>query len=316
VHDPTPLDELEQQFLDSQVARNHSYKTLAHYRSSFRSFHQFLDEGDRPLTDQSLTKEAIRAYAAWLKETPTRGWRGSNERTLQGLHGRLRDLRAFTRWLEAEELIDRAPRIELPKLPQEEFPVMSDEEIKVLFTCEHLAAKGDQAVRNRALISLMIDTGLRRSEVASAELDDVDLTDQLILVTGKGNKQRRVPFSSGVLDLLQKWLTVRGNEPGSLFWLSSEGVYQLFRRIQKETGLKIHPHLLRHQAASMMVRNNADIYSVRRVLGHSSVTVTEKYVTQNYQELRERHAAASPFEAVREVMPSLKPKPRKRRLEL
>jgi len=316
MEEPLALAEAQEKYLASHQARNSSALTLKHYRSTFRDFERYLAEAKQPRDLRSLSTDCVRGFGKWLKETPTRGWRGTTIRSPQGIHARLRDIRSFARWLEAEELINRAPRVELPKLPQEEFPVLSDAEVTALFSCEHLAARGDQAVRNRALIALMIDTGLRRSEVASVELADVDLADQLILVRGKGNKQRRVPFSTGVLDLLKKWLAIRGDEPGTLFWLTSTGIYSLFQRIQKETGLAIHPHLLRHQAASMMVRNNADIYSVKRVLGHASVTTTERYVTQNYADLKAKHAAASPFESLREALPVVDTKPRKKRLAL
>jgi site-specific recombinase XerD len=92
---------------------------------------------------------------------------------------------------------------------------------------------------------------------------------------------------------------VRGDDAGSLFWLTANGIYSLFQRIRKETGLPIHPHQLRHQAASYLVRNNADLHSVKRILGHASVTTTERYVTQDYADLRAKHAAASPFESIR-----------------
>lgn len=310
----TPLTDLEARFELSHRARDHSEKTIAHYRSTFHDWHRFLTETTRPSTTAALTAETLRAFATWLSETPTRVWRGKTERSISGTHARLRDMRAFCRFLEEEELIDRAPKIDLPKLPEEEFRILTDAQVEQLFACRHLSEKGPQAIRNRALVALMFDTGIRLSEAAGLTSEALDLPNTQILVRGKGNKERRVPFSTGVAELIADWLKIRGEEPGSLFWLSSNGIYCLFQRIQHETGLPVHPHMVRHQAASALVRNNADLASVKRILGHADLSTTLRYVNQNYDDLKAKHAAASPFERFRQqVQPE---KPHRRRLSL
>ncbi len=311
-----PLKELEDRFHAHHWAQNHSPKTIEHYASTFIDFHRFLTDRKLPATTASISAEGMRGFGVWLKETPTRVWRGNTQRSVQGVHGRLRDMRAFAKWLEEEEVIDRAPKVTLPKLADEEFVILTPEQVQTLFRCQHLASGGQQATRNRAMIALMLDTGLRRSETAGVTFEDVDWNDQLILVRGKGNKERRVPYSTGVAELLDNWLAVRGKDHGSLFWLNSYGIYSLFQRIRKETGLPIHPHQLRHQAASYLVRNNADLHSVKRILGHASVTTTERYVTQSYADLRAKHAASSPFESIRSGMPEEEKKAKRKRLTL
>jgi integrase/recombinase XerC len=313
---PIPLSELESRFRAHQEACNHSPKTIQHYASTFQDLHRYLVDAKIPETHVSLTADILRGFGTWLRETPTRMWRGGTVRSVTGVHGRLRDMRAFCRWLVEEAVIERAPKIALPRVPNEEFVILTPEQIQTLFRCRHLAASGGQAIRNRALIALMLDTGVRRAEAAGIELADLDRSDQLILIRGKGNKERRVPYATGVADLIDRWLTVRGDEPGSLFWLNSNGIDSLFVRIRKETGLPIHPHQLRHQAASYLVRNNADLHSVKRILGHASVTTTERYVTQDYADLRAKHAASSPFESIRSGMPDVERKPNRKRLTL
>jgi site-specific recombinase XerD len=251
------LTELEDAFDRHMEASGRSKNTRKHYHYTVKDFHQFLMETNRAATLYSLNADCIREFSIWLSSTPTRAWRGSTQREVQSVHGRLRDIRAFTRWLEDEEIIDRAPKIALPKLPDRQFPIITENQVHQLLSCDHLSASGPQAIRNRALIALMLDTGIRRSEAAGIVMADLEIADQLIKIRGKGNNERRVPFSTGVVEALQRWLLVRGDEAGSLFWLTSNGVYSLFQRIQNETGLPIHPHQLRHQAATMMVRNNA-----------------------------------------------------------
>jgi len=95
---------------------------------------------------------------------------------MSSVHGRLRDLRAFTRWLEDEALIDRAPNLWLAKLPQDEFPVAPDTELQCLFSREHLTFPGNLEKRNRAVIALLVVMGLRRFEVTSLTLDEYQAT--------------------------------------------------------------------------------------------------------------------------------------------
>lgn len=312
---PIDLRDLYDRFAAAQRARNHSAKTVQHYTSTFKDFSRFLAGTERESTSRSLDSAAMRAFGTWLMETPTRGWRGNTTRSVHGVHGRLRDMRAFTKWLVEENIIEQAPKVVLPKLPDEEFPILSDQQVQLLLNCRHLAAAGPQAIRNRALIALMLDTGIRRSEAAGITWEDVELADHLVRVRGKGNKQRRVPFSTGAAAWLKDWMRVRGQGEEPLFWLTSNGIYSLFRRIRVETGIPLHPHQLRHTCATVLVRNNVDVASVQRILGHAAIDTTLKYLTLSDDDLKRKHAAASPFEQAQQRAAS-QPPPRRKRLRL
>ncbi|MGI8482658.1 MAG: tyrosine-type recombinase/integrase, partial [Thermomicrobiales bacterium] len=193
------------------------------------------------------------------------------------------------------------------------FPILTNQDLERVWTSRYLTGKSLMATRNRALVGLMLDTGLRRAEVANVTLQCLDLADCLLTVTGKGDKQRRVPFSSGVRALLELWLDVRGSEPGRLFWLAPQSIKTIFRRIKDELGLEIfHPHQLRHQAATMMVRNNADVASVQRILGHSDISTTLKYRAMSDEDRRAKHAAASPYDSLMKANETIAPVRRKR----
>jgi site-specific recombinase XerD len=159
-----------------------------HYQRTFMDFYAFLEATKRPATLMNLHADAIREFSIWMANTRKRARRGKTDRAVQTIHGRLRDIRAFCSWLEAEEIIDRAPKIALPKLPEVEFPILSDEQVRQLLSFEHLSAAGPQAICNRALIALMLDTEIRRSEAARINFEDVELADQLVKIRGKGNK--------------------------------------------------------------------------------------------------------------------------------
>lgn len=294
--DHHPLSDLEEAYLRNHQALGRSACTIARYRQTFALLERCLDQ---PAPDSRvLTTETMRRFATWLRETPTRPQRGETQRSEVSVHGHLKDMRAFIRWLASEELLERAVKVPLPRLPGRLFPILTEQDLAAVWNSSSMKGSGDLCVRNRAMIGLMLDTGLRRAEVASLTLRSLDLEDCLLTVTGKGDKQRRVPFSHNVKQLLETWVARRGDGDGSLFWLSGAGIRSTFRRIELETGLTFYPHQVRHTAASLMIRNNADPFTVQRILGHADLATTQKYVTQSDHDLRAKHAAASPFDAV------------------
>lgn len=111
VNDPNGLDELIARFTVAQRTRNLLPETILHYAYTFKDFDRFLAETERPQTVERLDTASLRTFAQWLMETPTRTWRNSTVRSMSSVHRRLRDLSAFTRWLEDEALIDRAPKL-------------------------------------------------------------------------------------------------------------------------------------------------------------------------------------------------------------
>lgn len=293
------LANLQQEYLLYHGALGHSVKTISHYRDTFQLFDRFLESRGHATATSSLTTAICNEFAIWLRETPTRGWRGSTERTEAGIHGTMVDLRAFCRWALDEGHIESLPKVPVNKLPQVFFPILSDEELDRIFATKQLSPATEIGIRNRALIAFMLDTGVRRSEVALLDLDNLDIREGQARIIGKGRKERFVFFAPSTTDLLKRWLVIRGNEPGSLFWLSFEGVKMVFNRIKKEAGLELfHPHQLKHTTATNLLNGGADTHSVRRMLGHSSVLTTEKYLSQSPADLKAKHTIASPYEKV------------------
>jgi site-specific recombinase XerD len=292
------LLDLHNRFIAHLRAGNRSEKTIIHYNDSFRDLLRYLEARDLPATLDAITTESCQGFVTWLRETPTRVWRGKTTRSIHGLAGRLRDLKAFLHYLEFEEILDRKVRVPSVKVPQADFAILSDEDLVALFRCPHLAAKGDQAIRNRAIVAILIDCGLRLAEISGMQLEDVEMPDHLLKVTGKGNKIRRVPFSEGTADYLRDWVRVRGREPGPFFLLSYHGVRMMLSRVKGESGIDIWTHRFRHTAASKLIQNGADLSYVRRIMGHSHIGTTLLYVHHDNADLREKHQAASPLASI------------------
>jgi integrase/recombinase XerC len=126
----------------------------------------------------------------------------------------------------------------MPKIPKRLFRILSDDDLQRVWQSQYLTGHGDLSIRNRALIALMLDTGLRREEVASLTLASINLDARRLTVIGKGNKERQMVFSPAVRDFLKAFLAIRGVDDQPLFHLTSAGIRTMFRRIQLDVGLK------------------------------------------------------------------------------
>jgi site-specific recombinase XerD len=297
------IEQVTRQYLNHHRALGSSPKTIAHYDDSVRIFELFLEHRGSKRTVDELTTATFQAFSAYLRETPSRPWRGSTIRSSHSIHGILKDWRAICRWAHEERLLEALPKVPVPKLPQRLFPILTEEELATIFASRQLDDRTEIGKRNRALFAFMLDTGVRLGEVTSLQLADVDLRQLQAKVRGKGNKERMVFFSDGVEETLKKWLMVRGSDPGSLFWLAPMGVSMVLKRIRDETGIKLlHAHQIRHTAATMMVRQRADLHTIKRILGHQQLSTVEIYLSLDNQDLQGKHATSSPFEKLRDLI--------------
>lgn len=159
--------------------------------------------------------------------------------------------------------------------------------------------------RNRAIILLLLDTGLRASELCSLTIADVDLQQRRITMMGKGRKIRTVKFSPRTGETLWKYLTTRPNaRAGDALITTLRGspldngqLYQILRRIGKRAGVgDTHPHRFRHTFATEFLRNGGDPYTLQDLLGHSSMEMVRRYVHTSQIDIDEQHRRASPVD--------------------
>ncbi len=308
------LAEMEEYYLDHHRAVGSSYKTVIHYQNTFIIFHRFLLHLGKPVGSSILVSATFNAFAGYLRETPTKGIRGHTQRSVVTTHGHLKDMRAFVRWLYEEGHLAEIPKVPMPKLPQTLFPVLTDAEMSLIFQSRQLDVETEIGKRNRALFSFMLDTGVRLGEITGLNYEDLLLSDGMAKIRGKGSRERFVFYSVTTTDYLKLWLTVRGREDGSLFWLKPAGIRQVLERIKRETGITIlHAHQVRHTALTMLIRNKVGIHSVKRIAGHSSLAVTERYLSLSNEDLRNEHAGASPVDQLLKLVEPARKKERRLR---
>ena len=295
----------------------HSPKTIKVYRWALGAFRTWLEANGRPTSVQEITLADARAFLQAEQQRdelypdhPTSRARAGklSDRTI---HVYARSLRAFFRWLESEEYLDKNPLAKLkpPKLEKRYKEVLSIDEIERLLA--ELNPKVFLGARMYAIVALLYDSGLRASELCGLNLADVDWAGYHVRVLGKGRKERLVPFSPTTQRTLRKYVTLRdqfaldGND--ALFIgvdghrLTVGALDQAIKRLGERAGIpRLHPHLLRHSAAVAAIMNGADQFALKRILGHSQLSTTDQYVDYAQQHLAERHKQFSPMARVNE----------------
>jgi len=169
-----------------------------------------------------------------------------------------------------------------------------------------VAATDPLALRDKAIMELLYSSGLRLSELTGLELDDVNIRDATVRVTGKGAKTRVVPVGRFALAALQAWAPVRHElaRPGEkALFVGRDGTALGARAVQVrlkhwalKLGLadKVHPHTLRHSFASHLLQSSGDLRAVQEMLGHASIATTQVYTHLDFQHLAKAYDAAHP----------------------
>ncbi|HCH24927.1 MAG TPA: tyrosine recombinase XerC [Oceanospirillaceae bacterium] len=159
-------------------------------------------------------------------------------------------------------------------------------------------------VRDQAMLELTYSSGLRLAELANLQITDLDLTEQILRVTGKGNKTRQLPMGGQACKALKTWLKQRHlliKTPTQAVFLSQHGrpisprsIQLRMDKVAQNLGLKLHPHMLRHSFASHMLQSSGDLRAVQEMLGHADISTTQVYTHLDYQHLAQVYDQAHP----------------------
>lgn len=264
------LTTLKDFYLKIKVASGISPLTYEYYDKTTNMFIKYL--GD--IESNSLTFEHITNYLQHLRTVPT-----INSVSVQTY---ARGAKCFVSWLAKNDYCDMSVFVKF-KLPKAEKPiinVLTDDEQKRLFGCFDL---GDTlGLRNFIICSLLFGSGLRRAEVVN--LRSANVFEDYIIVLGKGNKERLVPIPNGMYKLIRRYQNIVGvNE---FLFVQHNGtpiqittVKNLFTRLKKQSGIsRLGMHLLRHTFATMYFENGGSIFNLSRILGHSNLEITKRYM--------------------------------------
>ncbi|MDO4607162.1 MAG: tyrosine recombinase XerC [Bowdeniella nasicola] len=252
------------------------------------------------LADYALTLPGLRQ---WLANDAARG----EARTT--LARRSASARSFCAWAAREGYLDQDPalRLQAPKAESRLPTVLRADEVEQLLAQAAQEAESDDpmAIRDAAIYELIYAGGLRISEVCSLPLGAIDFTRGVVTVMGKGSKERVVPVGKPALAAIQRWLDIREELPGADRYevfvgqrggaLDPRTVRGCLHRIAARAGVRdIAPHGLRHSAATHVLDGGADLRTVQEMLGHSSLSTTQRYTHLTSERLRAAFDQAHP----------------------
>jgi tyrosine recombinase XerC len=280
--------------------RNVSINTIGAYRDDLESFVGFLCNDyftmGRDLVDlRSVDHLTIRAYLAHLA-------RRKLARTSIARH--LSALRTFFKYLMREGLAEVNPArgVATPKREKHLPSVMQTGEIASLLEQPDLST--NLGIRDRAWLELLYASGLRISELVGIDIDDIELRARLVKVRGKGSKERIVPFGSKAEEAVRAYLAVREGdaEENALFLnyrgarITTRSVRRLFDGYLRDASLRagISPHTMRHSFATHLLNAGADLRGIQELLGHASLSTTQKYTHLNDWQLIAVYKKAHP----------------------
>ncbi len=292
------MDEYLDQFI--QMLRSEKYyspHTCTNYRRDLNQFQNYL-------ANQGIESWKQVGYSEVSGFAAQRHRQGRKSRTIQR---ELSSIRSFYQFLIRNALVAKNPALEVsaPKSDRP-LPKTCDAETIDRLLSVHDDSDGLQ-VRDVAIFELIYSSGLRLAELINIDLDDIDLPQQQLVVTGKGNKTRHLPVGSKAVSAVKRWLKLRQDftrdSQQSALFLSKQGkrisprnVQSRLNRLIQRQALDQHlsPHTLRHSFATHMLESSSDLRAVQELLGHINIATTQVYTHLDFQHLARVYDSAHP----------------------
>ncbi len=290
-----------------------SSKTIRGYNDLLGALYRYLREHIGGTNISCFNIETAREYVIYLQSrprfqghpfTPAQG----NGLSIESIRDHVRALKAFATFLYVEGYTkdNRLKNLKLPKPSVLFIEPLNHEEVRVIL--ESINQKKAVGRRNYVIVVLMLDTGLRASEVVGAKLKDLNMREGCIKVLGKGNKERIVPVGNVTQTALSEYVTyvrpgIADLDCNSLFVsesgkpISVNALKLFFSRLAKNSGItRLHAHLCRHTFAINYLLNGGDIFSLKEILGHTSLEMVNRYLHFTKAQITARHREFSPMD--------------------
>jgi integrase/recombinase XerC len=284
--------------------KNCPSNTFISYSRDLREFLGFLsrDDVDKDIPLSQIDHITIREFLASLR------FKGNQKSSMAR---KLAAIRSLFRFLHREGKIEQNPArlVRTPRIPKRNPRFLSQNEIETILELPDPST--DRGLRDSSMLELLYATGIRVSELVGLNLEDCSFKQRLIKVKGKGRKERLVPFGEKTSEALTKYLNVRQRqlvrkrtcrEPNALFLnlrgerITARSVQRILKQYIDQSArlMKVHPHVFRHSFATHLLNRGADLRSIQELLGHESLSTTQKYTHLAVEELIRTYQASHP----------------------
>lgn len=303
--------------------RNVSSNTIREYRRDTQQFAEFLTPpGEKTPALTEIDHRMVREYVSWMYD---------QQLEKASIARRLASLRTFFKFCMREKLVRENPArfVPRPKLPKRVPRVLTAEEMNGFLDCLGHGIGGPQSrsgrhrigrspeeakamlKRDRAILELLYGSGLRVSELSGLDVENLDRQQQMVRVLGKGRKQRQVPYGRKAQEALEAYwplreaILARARRVGvarAVFLnpmggrLTARSVRTLVKKYARLTNVNwdLHPHALRHAFATHLLADGADLRAIQELLGHVSLSTTQRYTQASIQQLMQVYDKAHP----------------------
>ena len=311
-----PIEKCIEMYLSTLETEGKSLRYIGWLRDRLRYFCEFMQKHHgESIKIQDLTVQDGRDFLHELmnrdvkyrdhpmkKQTP-------GKLKIQYIHGCGRAVRSFSTWAHEEGYLEEnmMRKLKLPKLPKTFPEPLTEAEMQRV-----LAASLDntqERLRNFAIIMLFLDTGIRLSELVNLQISRIDFTIGEMTIFGKGSKERRVPIGTQAKKALVDYMTRERGEAANprdediLFLtvdrnpVTTNVVEKVLQRVKIAAKVpKLHPHICRHTFSVRYLVNGGDVFSLQKILGHTSLEMTRKYVNLASGDVKDMHRRFSPMD--------------------
>ncbi|AQW98080.1 tyrosine-type recombinase/integrase [Elizabethkingia anophelis] len=269
-----------------RIEKRYSENTVTSYKKDLHDFLAFLMETEGTEDTLQVNKKIIRNFIISLNE---------KKLTNRSINRKLSSLRSYYLFLMKVGDIKVSPLEAIDSLKfyaEKQIPMSTEEmeELQQVFT-----EKPD--ILTKAIIETLYQTGMRKSELCTLQFHDVDFSSRILKVHGKGNKQRQIPMSPDLENILKEYLTERNSLPdyNHLFFVNYRGKKLTEKFVYSKVNFylsyvsskkKKSPHMLRHSFATHVLDNGAEIFAVKEILGHASLASTQVYTNASIEQLK------------------------------
>ncbi|GHO96500.1 hypothetical protein KSF_065480 [Reticulibacter mediterranei] len=314
----TPIADCIDEYLRDHEGGNHSGKTLEWHSTALNLLRRYLEKEEEITCIEEIIASDISAWFASLRKIPGAHGKIRSERTIQTY---ARSARAFFHWLIRRETLEHNPfaQVVFPKVGRPLIKTIEPEEFeRLLQACTPPHGSGAlverAGARNRAILWLFYDTGIRVSELCRLRMSHLDRKHGILTVTGKGSKERRIALGNNCLRQMLHYLDRHRPDNKELAeWncsgedhlflsetrkpLTKNGVEMLFKRLKERAGIvgkRVSPHILRHTFAINYLIKSNDPFSLQELLGHEDMTTVKLYMHMNDAIIQEQKRKYSP----------------------